>query len=161
MTLDEAIKHCEDVANRERELYKMCPEDCDGSSDCRELKHGKDRGCLKCAEEHEQLAEWLKELKRYREADIPRLQWEKIMKGGEKMDNKEAIKRLKEVQAEFNENWVDFGGINEAFKKAYQALEEQSRGAESHLDNTPTVAINKDFYKTDKSNPINRSDLFQ
>lgn len=35
------------------------------------------------------------------------------------------------------------------------------RGAESHLDNTPTVAINKDFYKEDKSNPINRSDLFQ
>lgn len=35
------------------------------------------------------------------------------------------------------------------------------RSVESHLDNTPTVAINKDFYKTDKSNPINRSDLFQ
>lgn len=38
------------------------------------------------------------------------------------MTDKEAIKRLKEVQAEFNENWVDYGGINEAFKKAYQAL---------------------------------------
>jgi len=37
----------------------------------------------------------------------------------------------------------------------------EMRGAESHLDNTPTVAINKDFYKIDKSNPINRSDLFQ
>lgn len=35
------------------------------------------------------------------------------------------------------------------------------RGVESHLDNTPTAVINKDFYKTDKSNPINRSDLFQ
>lgn len=41
------------------------------------------------------------------------------------MTNKEAIKRLKEVQAEFNENWVDYGGINEAFKKAYRALEER------------------------------------
>ena len=29
------------------------------------------------------------------------------------------------------------------------------------IDNAPTVAINKDFYKIDKSNPINRSDLFQ
>ena len=67
MTLIEAIQHCEEVANRERELYSMCPENCDGSSDCRELKHGKDRGCIKCAEEHEQLAEWLKELKAYRE----------------------------------------------------------------------------------------------
>lgn len=35
------------------------------------------------------------------------------------------------------------------------------RGEKSHFDNTSTVAINKDFYKEDKSNPINRSDLFQ
>lgn len=38
MTLDEAIKHCEEKAN----------------------------GCDACAEEHKQLAEWLKELKGYR-----------------------------------------------------------------------------------------------
>lgn len=38
------------------------------------------------------------------------------------MTNEEAIKRLKQVQAEFNENWVDYGGINEAFEKTYQAL---------------------------------------
>lgn len=67
--LDEAIQHCEEVSNRERELYRMCPEDCcDGSSDCRELKHGKDKGCIKCAEDHEQLAEWLTQLKRIKEA---------------------------------------------------------------------------------------------
>ena len=59
MTLDEAIKHCEEK-EKEQAL----------------------NGCFTCAEEHKQLAEWLKELKRYREADIPRLQWEKIMKGG-------------------------------------------------------------------------------
>lgn len=59
MTLDEAIKHCEEK-EKEQAL----------------------NGCFACAEEHKQLAEWLKELKRYREADIPRLQWEKIMKGG-------------------------------------------------------------------------------
>lgn len=41
------------------------------------------------------------------------------------MTNEEAIKRLKEVQAEFNENWVDYGGINQAFEKAYKALEER------------------------------------
>ena len=59
MTLDEAIKHCEE---REKEQAL--------------------NGCFACAEEHKQLAEWLKELKRYRETDIPRLQWEKIMKEG-------------------------------------------------------------------------------
>lgn len=44
------------------------------------------------------------------------------------MTNEEAIKRLKEVQAEFNENWVDYGGINEAFEKAYRALAEGPQG---------------------------------
>lgn len=47
MTLDEAIKHCEDVA----EDRCGCAED--------------------CVNEHRQLAEWLKELKAYREADTP------------------------------------------------------------------------------------------
>lgn len=47
MTLDEAIKHCEDVA----EDRCGCAED--------------------CAEEHRQLAEWLKELKERRAKDKP------------------------------------------------------------------------------------------
>lgn len=42
MTLDEAIKHCEEIIQN---------------------------NCDKCAEEHKQLVEWLKELKRYREND--------------------------------------------------------------------------------------------
>lgn len=41
------------------------------------------------------------------------------------MTNEEAIKKLKKVQAEFNGNWIDCGGINKAFEKAYQALEER------------------------------------
>lgn len=40
MTLNEAIKHCEEKA--------------------------KELGCTKCGKEHAQLAEWLKELQRYR-----------------------------------------------------------------------------------------------
>ncbi len=40
MTLNEAIKHCEEKS--------------------------KELGCTKCGKEHAQLAEWLKELKRYR-----------------------------------------------------------------------------------------------
>lgn len=40
MTLDEAIIHCEEVANSE---------------------------CSECAKQHQQLAEWLKELRRYKE----------------------------------------------------------------------------------------------
>ncbi len=50
-SLDEAIKHCNEVAER------------------LENKNGyayTDVTCLECAEEHRQLAEWLKELKEYK-----------------------------------------------------------------------------------------------
>lgn len=41
------------------------------------------------------------------------------------MDNKEAIKKLKEQQAEFNDTYVDFAGTNEAYNLAIKALEEK------------------------------------
>ena len=44
------------------------------------------------------------------------------------MTNKEAIKKLKEQQAEFNENYVDFAGVNEAYDLAIKALEERPQG---------------------------------
>lgn len=69
MTLESAIKHYEEVAEEQEELYGLCPASesdiyhCDGTRDCRTLKNGKNKGCIKCAEEHRQLAEWLKESK--------------------------------------------------------------------------------------------------
>ena len=62
MTLDEAIKHCEEVAEiKEKE----------GSLDQESFMPldeflGYRVECLKCAKEHRQLAEWLRELKKYR-----------------------------------------------------------------------------------------------
>ena len=57
MTLDEAIKHARDKAN-EQKYYAS-------------FERGKHiQSCKKCAEEHEQLARWLEELKQYREMDI-------------------------------------------------------------------------------------------
>ena len=73
MTLEEAIKHSEEVAEEHEELYRVCPASesdifhCDGTNNCKTLKNGKNKGCLKYAEEHRQLAEWLKELKELRE----------------------------------------------------------------------------------------------
>lgn len=69
MTLDEAIKHEEKMAEEQEELYRLCPASesifhCDGTKDCKSLKNGKDKGCRKCAEKHRQLAEWLKDYKR-------------------------------------------------------------------------------------------------
>ena len=54
MTLDEAILHAREVAERNRKQYKNCP------SDRTDIRH---QTCEECAEEHEQLAEWLEELK--------------------------------------------------------------------------------------------------
>lgn len=63
MTIDEAIKHCEEVAEKhERHLkvYENIGED-------RPLFKEEENECKECAKEHRQLAEWLKELNKYRE----------------------------------------------------------------------------------------------
>lgn len=73
MTLDEAIIHCEETVKEQEEdankweytlkVYRR-RDYCDPSTipTCeKELKR-----CKKCAEEHRQLAEWLKELKEFR-----------------------------------------------------------------------------------------------
>ena len=62
MTLDEAIEHCEEVAKENREL-----------ADKIGVSQYDDVDCVECAKAHEQLAEWLKELKKYKEKDTPRL----------------------------------------------------------------------------------------
>ena len=55
MTLDEAIKHCEEVAENQEWLSESYDDDSMGAKLCKE-----------CASEHRQLAEWLKELEKYR-----------------------------------------------------------------------------------------------
>ena len=60
LTLDEAIKHCEEVAEEQDKKvpYKIYDDD--------EWTEEQEN-CHKCAEEHRQLAEWLKELKKIKE----------------------------------------------------------------------------------------------
>ena len=55
MTLEEAIRHAEEVAQKNEDFVRC--HSCD-----RELRFVK--RCQKCAEEQRQLAEWLRELKR-------------------------------------------------------------------------------------------------
>ena len=54
LTIDESIAHAREVAERNRKQYKNCPADRRGIEN---------QTCEQCAEEHEQLAEWLEELK--------------------------------------------------------------------------------------------------
>lgn len=89
MTLDEAIKHCEEVAEEQEKFEnfkcKYCklgcedgvwkdtcrypsniPEGCSWG-ECSESNCPLFSNCLECAKEHRQLADWLRELKVYRE----------------------------------------------------------------------------------------------
>lgn len=88
MTLEEAIKHCEEVAEEQEDFDKFqCgywKPGCEdgvwkhtcrlpsnipvGSSwgECSEQNCPLFHECLECAKEHRQLAEWLRELQRYR-----------------------------------------------------------------------------------------------
>lgn len=63
MTIDEAIQHCEEVAQENEKQYSGCPMKYDGAY----ANNGK--SACKCAKEHRQLAEWLKELKQLREQE--------------------------------------------------------------------------------------------
>ena len=59
MTLDEAIAHARDVASDQRMRSGVCTQN---DTECDKFS-----ACLQCAEEHEQLAEWLEELNGLRE----------------------------------------------------------------------------------------------
>ena len=63
MTLDEAIKHCEEKAE---ELRRWSAISRNGSAE--------EADCLECAREHEQLAEWLKDYKQLKE-QRPQGEW--------------------------------------------------------------------------------------
>jgi hypothetical protein len=62
MILEEAIRHAEEVAQKNEDFVRCHSYD-------REL--GFVKRCQKCADEHRQLAEWLRELKERREKDEP------------------------------------------------------------------------------------------
>lgn len=70
MTIDEAIKHAEEVADKKKREKQKWDKWLESDSDHRAV--AEKASCELCAAEHRQLAEWLKELKAHREA------WEKV-----------------------------------------------------------------------------------
>ena len=57
MTLEEAIKHCDEVTELNEDQARIYNEQGDAIASF---------SCYECAREHRQLAEWLRELQRYR-----------------------------------------------------------------------------------------------
>lgn len=69
MTLEEAIKHCEEVAEKQEITAKSNLMEIDKirvDGILRLYDADEYESCMKCASEHRQLAEWLRELQRYR-----------------------------------------------------------------------------------------------
>ena len=64
MTLDEAIQHAREKAEEQRKDYDTCV--VKEGYGCKDCAYYYSKSCIECAEEHEQLAEWLEELKDYR-----------------------------------------------------------------------------------------------
>lgn len=72
MTLEEAIKHCEEVAEELEKRVK--PYQCESiNKKLYEVNKKEWDECLECASEHRQLAEWLKELRELRRNRIGRV----------------------------------------------------------------------------------------
>jgi hypothetical protein len=90
MTIDEAIRHCEEVAEG-LEKKAMCIEEAYQTTE--------QQNCEQCAADHRQLAEWLTELKELRETHNA-----EVSIGGFFEDtNKILIDRIKELEEENEE----------------------------------------------------------
>ena len=67
MTLDEAIKHAREKSEEQRKDNDTCA--VKEGYGCKDCAYYYSKPCIECAEEHEQLAEWLEELKEYRDLE--------------------------------------------------------------------------------------------
>lgn len=98
MDINDAIKHAEEVAEEQLMRAGKCTGDdslCDKYS-----------SCMKCAEDHRQLAEWLKELKLYREI-FGSIEFEHIDINFDPIDIDERIKNYEQTLGLFKN--IDFG----------------------------------------------------
>lgn len=94
MTIDEAIAHAREVAKKKYNEGMLChanPDD--GILD----------KCINCAREHEQLAEWLEELKRYRNTESDYAQGDKDAaseweEAEDKMELQKVINQLEDLK---------------------------------------------------------------
>ena len=64
LSIDEAIAHAREVAEKQRKDNDNCKYK--SQCGCKGCADYYSKPCIECAEEHEQLAEWLEELKAYR-----------------------------------------------------------------------------------------------
>lgn len=90
MTLDEAITHAREVAEKQRKDNDNC--EYKAEYGCKGCTDYYSKPCIECAEEHEQLAEWLEELKALRNGlNIKCNSLNEALEKGKKMGYNKAI----------------------------------------------------------------------
>ena len=80
MTIDEAIKHAEEVAEKQEKSAKEWHENQLRKCDLfpfADMDYTHENECKKCAEEHKQLAEWLKDYKKLLDQEPEKDAWKK------------------------------------------------------------------------------------
>ena len=99
MSIDEAIAHAREVASEQKRRSGICVQN---NSECDKFS-----ACLKCSEEHEQLAEWLEELKDYRDKNkmVVRIDVENMDSVEDKIND-----LSKYAESQYNKAIDDFAG---------------------------------------------------
>ena len=125
MSIDEAIAHEREVAEEQRKDNDNCKYKSQyGCKDCADYYS---KPCIECAKEHEQLAEWLEELKGYQQHEI-------ICNKGYNAGYNKAIDDFAEnISLEISESLI-WGMIADCFK--YKNLNDTSDKIVDYVINT-------------------------
>ena len=113
MTIDEAIAHAREVANEQKRRSGICVQ---SNSECDKFS-----ACLKCSKEHEQLAEWLEELKSYRASVFSGDMTQKMLK-------EEYNKAIDDLLGGMNQITYNCQDADELFEKICDLAEQLKAG---------------------------------
>ena len=116
MSIDEAIAHAREVTSEQKRRSGICVQN---NSECDKFS-----ACLKCSEEHEQLAEWLEELKSYRAS---------VFSGDmtQKMLQEEYNKAIDDLLGGMNQITYNCKDADELFEKICDLAEQLKVGREN------------------------------
>lgn len=114
MTIDEAIEHAREKSEEQRKDYDTCV--VKEGYGCKDCAYYYSKPCIECAEEHEQLARWLEELKDYRRFNGTKT-FDNGFKQGEKYGYNKAIDDLTEKISKYR-TYDDWGNVINVLKIA-------------------------------------------
>ena len=113
MSIDEAIAHAREVTSEQKRRSGICVQN---NSECDKFS-----ACLKCSEEHEQLAEWLEELKSYRASVFSGDMTQKMLK-------EEYNKAIDDLLGGMNQITYNCQDADELFEKICDLAEQLKAG---------------------------------